>query len=145
MKRSPLRRRTGLRRTAALVPPAHPKKRRAISEATPKQRLRVKYASCVVCGTSPCHPAHLIDRSLCPQDADDPRAVIPLCPRCHRAYDEQNLDLLPYESRFREEMAFAVRRFGLMRTLRRVSNTRWVELGQGPIDWRMLKHGLTDH
>lgn len=81
--------------------------------------------SCIVCACQPVDPAHLIDRSLA-ADYDDPRSVIPLCREHHRAYDEERFDLLPYlEPRFRSELAFAVERHGLLRTLERVTNERW--------------------
>jgi hypothetical protein len=56
---------------------------------------------------------------------DDPLAVIPLCREHHDAYDHAGLSLLEaLEPRFRAELAFAVKRAGLMTTLRRVTNTR---------------------
>lgn len=63
---------------------------------------------------------------MCGIDQDDPRAVIPLCRPHHRAYDLGTLDVLPdLEPRFRQELAFAVERVGLLTTLRRVTNSRW--------------------
>jgi hypothetical protein len=56
---------------------------------------------------------------------DDPLAVVPLCREHHRAYDTGQLDLLPYlEPHWRDELAFAVQRYGLISTLRRVNNHR---------------------
>lgn len=99
--------------------------RRPVSPASPAQRRKVAGKACIVCAGSPCHPAHTIDRSLCPEGAEDPRAVVALCGQCHRLFDEQALDLLPFlEPRYREELAFAVERFGLLATLRRVTNDR---------------------
>ncbi len=102
-----------------------PKPRRApVSPASPAQRARVKGKACIVCAQGPCHPAHLIDRSL--GGGDDPRAVVPLCPLHHREYDEAGLDLLRWlEPRYREELAYAVELVGLVATLRRVTNDRW--------------------
>lgn len=103
------------------------RKPRAISPAAPAQRAAIKDRACVVCRNHAghCHPAHLIDRSLCTEGADDPRAVVPLCPRHHRDFDEHGLDLLPFlEPHFRTELAFAVARVGLLTTLRRVTNDR---------------------
>lgn len=102
-------------------------KRRAISPASTAQRDKVRGTPCVACGEDRLvHPAHLIDRSLCPEGADDPRAVIPACPTCHHLYDTGKLSLLEYlEPRFRVELAFAVERFGLISTLERVTNDRW--------------------
>jgi hypothetical protein len=102
-------------------------KRRAISPAAPEQRAAIRERACVVCRNhqGACHPAHLIDRSLCSEGADDPRAVVPLCPEHHREFDEGGLDLLGYlEPHYRDELAFAVARVGLVATLRRVTNDR---------------------
>lgn len=97
---------------------------RPVSPASPAQRAKVKGKACIVCAGGPCHPAHLIDRSL--GGNDDPRAVVPLCPSCHRLYDEGGLDLLgSLEPRYREELAYAVELVGLVATLRRVTNDRW--------------------
>jgi hypothetical protein len=104
--------------------PAKPR-RQPISPASPAQRAKVKGRACIVCAhPGPCHPAHLIDRSL--GGGDDPRAVVPLCPLHHRLYDEHKLDLLgDLEPRYREELAYAVELVGLVRALQRVTNERW--------------------
>lgn len=104
------------------------KQRRAISPASPEQRAATRDRACIVDtahGTS-CHPAHLISRAALSAGQDDPRATVPLCPACHHRYDQGgDLDLLPYlEPAFRVELAFAVERFGLLATLRRVTNDR---------------------
>lgn len=97
-------------------------KRGPVSPASKAQREHVRDQSCLVCGADHVHPAHLIDRSLLPVGADDARAVVPLCPTHHRAYDLHELSLLEYlEPRFRVELAFAVERFGLLSTLQRVT------------------------
>jgi hypothetical protein len=101
-------------------------RRVAISEASPEQRQKVKGKACIKCRkhAGQCHPAHLIDRSL--GGDDDPRAVVPLCPADHRAYDEEQLDLLPWlEPHYREEIAYAVELVGLMRALHRITGERW--------------------
>lgn len=91
----------------------------------PALRDAVKDRSCLVCAMPAVDPAHLIDRSLI-ADHGDPRAVVPLCRLHHAAYDLGRLDLLPYlEPRHRAELAFAVERFGLLRTLERVTGERW--------------------
>ena len=65
-------------------------------------------------------PAHLIPRSL--GGCGDPLCVVPLCRRCHRAYDRGELDLLPYlEPAWRAQLAHAVGHLGLIGALRRVS------------------------
>lgn len=130
----PLERRTALRadpertrqfRQRARAAVATKSKPRVISPATPAQRQAVAERTCLVCPSTSVDPAHLIDRSLCPVGADAPLAVVPLCRQHHRDYDEGRLDLLPYESRFREELVFAVLRHGLLGTLQRVTNSRW--------------------
>lgn len=98
--------------------------------ASPAQRSKVKDLECANCTTkTTIDPAHLIPRSLLGDGQDEAMAVIPLCRACHRAYDQGALDLLPAVQRFYpDELAFAVLRFGLLRTLRRVTNTRWTEV-----------------
>lgn len=111
---------TPLRRSGA------PRKPRAISPASPAQREAVRWKSCLVCAGAPVHPAHLIDRSLCPTGADDALAVVALCPSHHRQYDDHELSILEYlEPHHRDELAFAVKRFGLISTLERVTGERW--------------------
>jgi hypothetical protein len=108
--------------------PTVAQRRRPISEASPEQRAAVANRACVVCRVSPCDPAHLIPKGLCADGDGDPLAVVPLCRGAdghHRAYDDGDLDLLPFlEPHFRTELAFAVERFGLISTLRRVTNER---------------------
>lgn len=91
--------------------------------ASPAQRLKVAGKSCLVCGQSPCDPAHLIPRGLLTEGQDEPLAVIALCRADHRAFDEGGLDLLVYWKGFRAELGFAVERLG-PRALRCVSNQR---------------------
>lgn len=132
---SSLTRHKPLKRTNASLAPSQLKrtggtlsKRRPISEASPAQRLKCQGAACVVCRQGPCDPAHLIDRSLVSDIGGDPRAVIPLCKGldgCHRKYDDGGLSILEYlEPHHRTELAFAVERFGLAATYRRVTNER---------------------
>ena len=128
MKRTQLKRSTPLKRTSALKRTASRPRRRGISPASTAQREKTREALSVVSGRPDCDPAHLLPRSLLTEGQDDPRAVIPLTRDEHGLYDTGRLDLLPYEPRFREEMAFAVQRFGLLRTLERVSNTRWTPI-----------------
>jgi hypothetical protein len=102
------------------------RKRKPISPASPAQREKVKGAPCVVCGNYEVDPAHLIDRSLLTEGQDDPRAVIALCRIHHREYDDGLISVLEHlEPRHREELAFAVERFGLISTLNRVTGLRW--------------------
>jgi hypothetical protein len=51
---------------------------------------------------------------------------VPLCRRCHRAYDRGELDLLPHlEPHFRPELARALTHLPLIAVLRRVTGVRW--------------------
>lgn len=109
--------------------PRSGRKRRGISPASPQQRAHVKAKACIVTGDdSLVHPAHVIPRSLLTIGQDDPRAVVPLRPDIHRLYDSTaGYDLLPHlEPHFRVELAWAVERFGLLRTLEQVTGQRWV-------------------
>jgi hypothetical protein len=108
-------------RTAAKRPAS------AVSVASPAQRAVAANGLCIVCGEPGCDPAHLIDRSLADDGNGDPRAVVALCRRHHREYDECGLSLLEHlEPHGRVALAFAVERHGLIRTLERVTNSRWV-------------------
>ena len=40
--------------------------------------------------------AHVIPRSLAPVENQSAESIVPLCRRCHTAYDCHELDLLPY-------------------------------------------------
>jgi hypothetical protein len=99
----------------------------AISPASPAQREKVKGRACIRCRIAGgCHPAHLIDKSLASDDDGDARAVVPLCPSDHREYDEGRLSLLEFlEPHYREELAYAVERVGLISALERIDNQRW--------------------
>lgn len=94
----------------------------AASEA---QRLKVRFAPCIVCGAENVHPAHLIDRSL--GGDDDPRAVVPLCPAHHDQYDNaRTLSLLEHlEPHYRPELAYAVQLVGVVTALERITNEPW--------------------
>lgn len=114
---------------AQLVTRTPTKRKRAVSPASPAQRAVAASGGCIVCGAGGCEPAHLIDRSLWPDPDDDPRRIVRLCPRDHRLYDD-GLDILAdVELHARPALAFAVEGFGLLPTLRRVTNTRWAPTG----------------
>ena len=101
-------------------------KRGPVSEASAPQRAAVRDRGCVVCGRRPVDPAHLVPRGLADDDGGDPRAIVPLCREHHRAYDEGRLSLLEHlEPDCRQQLAYAVERHGLIRTLHRVTNQRW--------------------
>lgn len=103
-------------------------KRWGISPASPAQRDKCAGARCVVCGSDQnIDPAHLIDRSL--GGDDDPLAVLPICRKHHRDYDEGGLSLLEYlEPDFRDEVAYAVKTVGLVRALERITNSNYEEV-----------------
>jgi hypothetical protein len=106
--RTPLRRTTPLQRTTALA-------------ASDSQRAAVAGRPCIVCdAVHGIDPAHLISRSL--GGCGDALCVVPLCRRCHRAYDTGRLDLLPYlERAWRAHLAHAVGHAGLIGALRRIT------------------------
>lgn len=104
------------------------KKRKAISEASTAQRKATVDRACIVCAAPPgsCDPAHIVPRGMLTAGQDDPRATIALCRRCHTGLDEGRLDVLPFlEPHGRDVLAFAVERFGLLRTLQRVTGQHW--------------------
>lgn len=65
---------------------------RAISEASPAQRAKVKDALSIVSAQGPCDPAHVTPRSA--GGCDHPDCVVPLTRREHRDYDDGKLDIL---------------------------------------------------
>jgi hypothetical protein len=128
MRRTPLARRTALRRGR---PPARRTslkrtalKRRPFTPASPAQRAKVAGRRCLVCRSATrIDPAHLIARSV--GGCDDALCVVALCRSCHRRYDSGALDLVAYlEPDHRAEAAHAVAHVGLAAALRRISNTR---------------------
>ena len=120
MKRTPLRRRAPLRARKHLRRTT-PLQRADSMAATDAQRTGVAGRACVVCGSDKrIDPAHLIPRSL--GGCGDPLCVVPACRRCHRAYDEGRIDLLPHlEPAWRAQLAHAVGHVGLIGALRRIS------------------------
>ena len=119
MKRTPLRRRAALRVRTPLVRKT-PLKRTTSMAATDAQRAAVAGRPCIACGSEHrVDAAHVVPRALGCGDALD---VVPLCRRCHAAYDAGELDLLPYlEPGFRAQVAHAVGHVGLIGALRRIS------------------------
>jgi hypothetical protein len=115
-------RRIGLRRSAPLRRKT-PLRRTPVSPASGAQRDKVRELGCLVCGSRPADPAHLVPRPL--GGCDHPACVVPLCRAHHRRYDRGELDLLgALEPRFRRELAHAVVHLGLLALLRRVTGTR---------------------
>ena len=90
---SPLRSGSGLNRK--------PMKRSGFTPASKEQREKVKGLPCMRCGadgagmvTGPIDPAHVCARAH--GGCDDALCVVPLCRRCHREFDQGQLDLLPH-------------------------------------------------
>jgi hypothetical protein len=95
--------------------------------ASRHQRLKVAGQLCIVTAVSHPDPAHLVPRGL--GGCDDADCVVPLHRFAHRRYDNGTLDLLPHlEPNYRREIAHAVEYLGLIRTLERLTNERWVPL-----------------
>jgi hypothetical protein len=106
------------------------KRAKAISEASPAQRSKVRGRPCLECGRGPCHPAHLIDRGRgLGGGCDEPACVVPLCAACHRAYDTGQLDLLPalVANGRVDELAHAIERGHAdpVSLVERTTNTKW--------------------
>lgn len=98
-------------------------KRRDWREAREKVEAE---ARCRVCRTGGrLEAAHVIPRSLAPGlDSNQAAAnIVPLCPRCHSAYDLHELDLLPY-LRLEEQIAAVSTAGGIGLAMRRISNRR---------------------
>ena len=129
-RRVPLERRTPLRAATPLKQTASRPRRRPVSPASPAQRSKVRDLACLVCGGTPVHPAHVIDRSM--GGDDHPDAVVPLCFLHHRLYDDGKLSLLEHlEPYYRDELAHAVRLVGLIAALQRITNERWAPAKEG--------------
>lgn len=121
-----LTRKTPLRRETPLRANPSPKRPKPVSVVSDAQRKAVKGHSCLVCGTEPVDPAHVIPRGLCPDLDGDPRAVVPLCRAHHIMYDAGRLSLLEFlEPGWRDRLAYAVERVGLLTTLYRTTNEHW--------------------
>lgn len=79
--------------------------------------------ACRVCGGPNPEAAHIVPRSrVRPGVGEDPKNCIPLDRRCHLAYDQGKLDLLPYLTLV--EQAYVVELVGLAEAYRRTTNER---------------------
>ena len=120
MKRSTLRRRaeTARPKTARDEPSRSSERPTGLSRDR-QPEAAVAGRPCTVCGaTHRIDPAHLIPG----RSAGAATLVLPLCRRCHRAYDNGELDLLPHlEPAWRAQLAHAVGHVGLIGALRRIS------------------------
>jgi len=96
-----------------------------LSLASEEQRRKVAGLACLVCGARDgADPAHLTPRSR--GGCDHPDCVVALCRfRCHRAFDDGRLDLLPYLEPHRLELAHALQHLGLIELLERLTAERW--------------------
>ena len=76
---------------------------------------------CRKCGsTQILDPAHVVPRGLGGgMSADE---IVPLCRKCHTAYDGPGLDLLPVLTR--DEQVAAVKTLGLARAYRRLTGAK---------------------
>lgn len=105
-------------------------RRTPLGHCTPAQKARVQDRACLGCShhAGECHPAHVIDRAqVTAEQADDERAVVPLCFDCHREYDAGDLDIsVGLEPMWRDSWCWAVESVGFFRALRRITNHRWV-------------------
>lgn len=122
---TPLGRGNGVQELGRRSQPRTSVPRRAISPASRAQRNKVlAEGKCRRCGlpdtVAALHPAHVCDRSL--GGCDQPECVVPLCPVCHRGYDEGQIDLLPVLDH--REQAHAVNHLGIVGALRRITNNR---------------------
>lgn len=78
---------------------------------------------CRSCAQPGPEAAHIIPRArVNAGPAEDARNCIPLCRRCHIAYDTGQLDVLPLLTR--DEQAYAVELVGLAEAYRRTTNER---------------------
>jgi hypothetical protein len=96
---------------------------RALCQAAGEQRAKVAGRGCIACRARTADPAHLTARSR--GGCDEADCVVPLCRRCHRAFDDGRLDLLGYlEPGHRAELSHAVLHLGLIGTLERLTAER---------------------
>lgn len=103
MRRTRLKRRTGISRTA--IEPAR------WLPASPAQRLKVIESRCVVCGRTRVDAAHLVPQRL--GGCQSPDCVLPLCRTHHRLFDTGQLALVLYLGpKQKPELAHALRHFG---------------------------------
>jgi hypothetical protein len=86
----------------------------------PAARAKIRGEKCRVCYHPNVDPAHIIPRSqVRPGIGENQDNIVPLCRTHHRAYDEGQLDLLPYLTR--TEQATAVFLVGLEAAYKRIT------------------------
>jgi hypothetical protein len=93
-------------------------------------RLKVdREGECRICGSRMrLQAAHIVPRSLGGGQSED--SICPLCPECHRDYDNLRLDLLPALTY--AEQAEAVRVIGINRALQRLMPSEYGKVLQFP-------------
>lgn len=106
-----------------------PRAQRPISPASTAQRLKRDLGACIVTGaTTNVDPAHLCPRGK--GGCDDPLCVVPLARDVHRAFDDGQVDLMPYlcSSDYTAELQHALGHYrgNLLALLQRLTGTRWV-------------------
>jgi hypothetical protein len=126
-----VKRRVGLTRRPLRPPLERPLRRTGFRTVSPAQRAKVRARRCAACGRDGgVDPAHLIPRSK--RGCDHADCVVPLCRRCHRAFDDGALDLLRHlEPGYRRELAHALEHVSLMELVRRVTGKRAARIGGG--------------
>lgn len=126
-RRTPLKRKTALVRKVALARRT-PLRRRRPRGASEAQRDKVAGQRCLVCGSRPVDPAHLVARARGGCDHRD--CVVALCRSCHRAFDQGQLDLLAHlEPHSRRELAHALSHLSLVSLLQRLTAEWWGPAG----------------
>ena len=119
MKRTPMRRRARLRARSSCEGQSHSSELHRWRRASASAPRWPDGDASSAAAEARIDPAHLIPRSL--GGCGDPLCVVPLCRRCHRAYDRGELDLLPHlEPAWRAQLAHAVGHVGLIGALRRI-------------------------
>ena len=120
------KRHKGLKRTEMERKPSRLRKT-LLGRCTDEQKERVANHVCIVCGLffDRCDPAHVIPRGhpkVSADAANDVRAVVPLCRRCHDEFDE-GMDLLPYlEPNWRDSQEWAAGAIGLASAYRAITD-----------------------
>lgn len=88
----------------------------------PSAREKIRGETCRVCKHPHVDPAHIVPRSrVAPGLGETADNIVPLCRAHHTAFDNGDLDLLPYLTR--AEQATAVFLMGLEAARRRITGS----------------------